>query len=152
RRAGPPLLLRNNRDGTFRALPIFPGVEGLRAFAWGDLDNDGAPDAALVDARGKLHVFANESSGQFRRRTVEAPACAAVAVADVNDDGTFDLVALGTDGQVTALLDRDKGAGWEERRLFALQSTGAGLAPGQALLAAADLDNNGALDWVVGLP
>ena len=26
---------------------------------------DGAPDAALLDAAGKLHVFANDRSGQF---------------------------------------------------------------------------------------
>ena len=59
-RAGPPLVLRNNGDGTFKAVKPFPGVEGVRAFAWADFDNDGAPDAAFLDAQGRLHVFANE--------------------------------------------------------------------------------------------
>ncbi|MBV9125570.1 MAG: VCBS repeat-containing protein, partial [Planctomycetes bacterium] len=62
-RAGPALVLRNNRDGTFRAVSPFPGVEDLRAFAWADLDNDGAPDAILLDAGGRVHVFTNERSG-----------------------------------------------------------------------------------------
>jgi len=64
-RRGQPLLLRNNRDGTFTPRPIFPGVEAARGFAWADIDNDGAPDAALLDAEGKLHVFMNERSGTF---------------------------------------------------------------------------------------
>jgi len=33
-RKGPPLLLRNNRDGTFTHKPIFPGVEAASDFAW----------------------------------------------------------------------------------------------------------------------
>ena len=49
---GAPLVLRNNGDGTFTALHLFDGVAGLRAFAWGDVDADGAPDAVLLDATG----------------------------------------------------------------------------------------------------
>src|SRR5205085_11519720 len=95
-RVGVPFVLRNNRDGTFKALWLFPGVDSARAFVWADLDNDGAPDAAFLDAQGGLHLFANERLGQFRRR--EAPAglgkALALAVADVTDDGVFDLLVL----------------------------------------------------------
>src|SRR5580658_5872611 len=38
---GSPLVLRNNGDGTFMAIHPFPGVTGLRAFAWADFDGDG---------------------------------------------------------------------------------------------------------------
>ena len=71
-RAAPPVVLRNNGDGTWRTVQPFAGVEGLRSFGWGDLDGDGDPDAALVatgkDAGpGALHVFANLQAGQFQR-------------------------------------------------------------------------------------
>src|ERR1700723_4550495 len=45
---GLPLVLRNNGDGTFTPIHPFPGITGLRAFAWADFDGDGNPDAALL--------------------------------------------------------------------------------------------------------
>ena len=63
--AGPPLVLRNNGDGTWRRLQPFAGVAGLRGFAWGDLDGDGDPDATLLDAAGDLRLFENHQGGQF---------------------------------------------------------------------------------------
>ncbi len=70
-RKGPPLLLRNNFDDTFTVVQsLFPGVEEARAFAWVDLDNDGAPDAVFLDAAGKLHVFMNRHSGVLKRRGI----------------------------------------------------------------------------------
>src|SRR5262249_3587198 len=95
RRTGPPLLLRNNLDGTFTPVPIFAGVKDVRAFAWVDLDNDGAPDIALLDAEGKLHVFANERSGQFVPWPVSSPSdrFLALTVLDANEDGVLDLIA-----------------------------------------------------------
>ena len=51
RRTGPPVLLRNNLDGTFTALPIVPEVDGARAFAWADFDHDGAPDLPRFSTR-----------------------------------------------------------------------------------------------------
>src|SRR5207247_1336228 len=96
RRNGPLVVLRNNRDGTFKSLQPFADVETVRAFVWADFDNDGAPDAAFLDAQGQIHVFMNERSGQFRQREVplELGKCLALAVADVTDDGVFDLLAL----------------------------------------------------------
>ena len=61
-----PLVLRNNGDGTWRQLQPFAGVVGVRAFAWGDIDGDGDPDAAIVGERGDLHVFENRQGGEFR--------------------------------------------------------------------------------------
>ena len=55
RHAGPPLVLRNNGDGTWRRLQPFAGVVGLRGFARGDIDGDGDPDATLLDVGGDLH-------------------------------------------------------------------------------------------------
>jgi hypothetical protein len=60
--SGPPLVLRNNGDGSFVVQQTVRGVSGVRQFAWADLDGDGDPDAALVDAAGRLRVFDNERS------------------------------------------------------------------------------------------
>jgi hypothetical protein len=153
-RQGEPVVLRNNRDGTFKALHLFPGVDGARAFAWADLDNDGAPDAAFLDARGQVHLFANERLAQFRRR--ETPAGLgtglALAVADVNDDGLFDLLVLQADGRVVRISDKDKGKALEVAPVAEGPAFAAATQPGTAVLLAADLDNNGGLDLVASTP
>ena len=66
-RAAAPMVLRNNGDGTWRSVQPFAGVDRYHAFAWGDLDFDGDPDAAMIDGAGALHVFANLQAGQFER-------------------------------------------------------------------------------------
>jgi Tfp pilus assembly protein PilF len=148
-RKGQVVLLRNDGKGTFTQVPIFPGVENVRGFAWLDLDNDGANDAVLLDADGKLHVFMNERSGQFRRRESPAPEdrYLAICAADVNDDGVFDLIAVRKDGVVLRHSDRDKGKGWDSAELARLAEP-VEVNPGEARLSAVDLDNNGAVDLV----
>jgi hypothetical protein len=150
RRKGAPLLLRNNFDGTFTPLEIFPGVEGARAFAWVDLDNDGAPDAVFLDASGRLHVFMNKRSGVFQRRAAPEgdDRYVALAVADVNDDGVLDVIALRKDGTLFRISDKDQGRSWEKAELGKLTRK-LPLAPGEVRLVAVDLDNNGAVDVVL---
>jgi Tfp pilus assembly protein PilF len=116
RRSGPPLVLRNNGDGTFKAVEgFFPSLSGVRAFVWADLDNDGMADAAFLDKDGKLHVFANERQAQFQPWPVPeglGPFLALTA-ADLNDDGVFDLVALGADGKLIRLSDEGERKAWQ---------------------------------------
>ncbi len=119
RRDGPPLLLRNNRDGTFKAIEPFADVRDVRAFVWADFDNDGAPDAAFLDAKGRLHVFANERSGQFAAWPLPETLGTFVALtaADVNGDGVLDLVALRSDGALMRISDQDKRQSWQVAEL-----------------------------------
>ncbi len=146
-RQGPPVVLRNNRDGTVTVVKPFADVGPVRDFVWADLDNDGAADAAFLGADGTVHVFANERSGQFRKREMpsELGKGAALAVGDFNGYGRLDLLILGTNGTLVGLADKDKG------RSFAV-SLGGGtslpppIEPGAAFLTITDLDNNGALD------
>src|SRR5262249_43304088 len=147
RRAGAPLLLRNNRDGTFTPLERFAGVNGARAFVWADLDNDGLPDAAFLDAAGKLHVFANERHGQFLPWPVPADlgTFLALTTADVNDDGVLDLVALRADGALVRLSDQGRRKSWQVAELARWPGP-TDLPPGVVALFAEDLDNNGAVD------
>jgi Flp pilus assembly protein TadD len=108
---GLPLVLRNNGDDTFTAIHPFAGVSGLRAFAWADFDGDGNPDAALVDGAGRLHVFHNERQAQFRELPLPEnfPSLKALNVADVDNDGVLDLLAVRADGAIVRISDEHEG-------------------------------------------
>lgn len=149
---GATSVLRNNGDGTWQRLPVFDGVGGARAFAWGDLDGDADPDAALLDGGGTLHVAANQQGGAFawsQVPTFDSP-LVALTIADLDADGTNDVMALDWFGGVHRVT-------WTGVR-FAAQPIArwdgfaevapATLAGIRARLHAADLDNNGALDLV----
>lgn len=153
RRAGAPVLLRNNFDGTFAAVPIFPEVTAGRTFAWADFDADGAPDAVALDAQGKLRAFANERSGKFVPWSAALPEgrFLAVAVSDFDDDGALDLAALRADGAVLRFAARNKRGSWDVAELGKWDSP-AGAEPGSVRLLTGDLDNNGVPDIIVSGP
>ncbi len=140
---GPPVVLRNNGDGTFLDIQPLSGISGLTGFAWADLDADGDPDAALIDGAGRLHVFSNERQGQFTERSapISSP-ISAISVLDVDNDGVLDLVLVQNDGSIVRLSDKDHAAGWETAEI-------AKTTPGANALRVADLDNNGGLDLVL---
>jgi Tfp pilus assembly protein PilF len=150
-RNGPPIVLRNNADGTFTVIRPFENVSGLRAFCWFDVDGDGDPDACLVDAAGKLTVLTNERSGAFRPRPLPGTVAnlVSLAVADVDRDGMLDLLALAGDGRILRISDRRDGAVWDVATLATW--TDAAKSPAARLLAV-DLDNNGAVDLVASGP
>ena len=147
-RKGEPFVLRNNGDGTFLVLKPFSGIDAVRAFAWGDIDNDGAADAVFLDAQAKLRVFTNERSRHFNSRTMpdDLGKLTALTIADLNDDGIFDIVALRDDGTVLLVSDRDKGEGWEVKELFRWKGAPGKTVPGDMRLIVGDFDNNGAFD------
>lgn len=157
RRSGAPVMLRNNRAGhefpTFTAMEPFAGVRDVRGFVWADLDNDGAPDAVLLDTAGKLHPFVNERHTQFTAWPLPDTAgkFLAATAADVNDDGVFDLVALRADGGLVRISDQDKRKSWQVADL-AKCTVPADAAPGNHTLFVEDLDNNGTLDLAVAGP
>ena len=137
---GPPMVLRNNGDGSFNTLQPFPGISGLRGFAWVDLDGDGNPDAAMIDGQGVLHLFHNQRGGTFRQQALPGglPHIKALTVADAVEPGTLALVALEETGALVGIA---------EGKVFPL-----GDAPpvaGEVRLHAADLDNNGVEDLLL---
>jgi Tfp pilus assembly protein PilF len=147
---GLPLVLRNNGDGTFTPIHPFPGITGLRAFAWADFDGDGNPDAALLDGSGRLHVFHNERQAQFRELPLPAnfPLAKALGIADVDDDGVLDLLAVQADGAIVRISDPHEGAALDVAEI-ARVPVGTGVPnylSGEVRLRVADLDNNGAMD------
>ncbi len=145
-----PTVLRNNGDDTFTVIHPFAGVSGLRGFAWADFDGDGDPDAALIDGSGRLHVFSNERTGEFRERSLPAnfPAVKTITVADADNDGLLDLLALQADGGLVRLSDRNEGQSWELAEIARVPDAERRLA-GEVRLRVADLDNNGALDLIL---
>src|SRR5271163_101191 len=142
-----PTVLRNNGDGTFLAIHPFPGIMGAVGFAWADLDGDGNPDAAIIDGAGRLHVFMNERQGQFRERPLPAglTLVKAIAVADANNDGVLDLLAVQADGAIIRISDKNEGESWDMAEIATVPDADRNLA-GDVRLHVADLDNNGALD------
>jgi len=149
----PPVVLRNNGDGTFVERRPFTGAGAIRGFGWADLDGEGVPDAVLLEEDGTLRVFLNQRGGEFRERRLPAgfPKAVAVAVSEASGDSLFDVLALTAQGAIARLAQKETKAEWEwaERSRVAPP---AGLAPGLAHLVVADLDNNGADDLVVAGP
>ena len=145
-REGPPLVLRNNGDGSF--LPIRPfAISGLTQFAWADIDGDGNPDAVMIDGGGRLHVFINERQGQFREAALP-PLTTIKAIAIAADaDGALGIVAVQADGAIVRVEDMNEGQGWKATEIARVADT-AYLAS-DLRLHAVDLDNNGAIDLLL---
>lgn len=148
---GLPTVLRNNGDGTFSPIHPFPGISGIQQFVWADFNEDGNPDTALLDGSGHLHVFLNRRAGRFDETPVPAQFAVARAItaADVNGDGRLDLIAVLPDGKIARLSRAENGQGWTSAILAKVPNPSLNLA-GNVRLHAADMDNNGAIDLLLG--
>lgn len=149
-REGTPAVLRNNGDGTFAVQTPFAGVSRLRGFVWADLDGEGVPDAALVDAAGAVRTFLNLRGGQFRERAVPDgfSGLVAVAAADLSGDAVLDLLGVTADGRLLRLSQSPSRDGWEVADAGRVDLP-SGFSPETGRLLVHDLDNNGAGDVVV---
>ncbi|MFT4112872.1 FG-GAP-like repeat-containing protein [Silvibacterium sp.] len=145
--AGPVTVLRNNGDGTFAVLHPFAGVHGLAQFVWADLNSDGLPDAALIDAAGKLHMFINQRLGAFAETPVPVSEAKAVTVADVG--GSLSLVVATPDGKLVRLAASQDDAGSTGAQWTTATLADGAATQGPVRLYASDLDNNGAVDLVL---
>ena len=144
---GNPVVLGNNGDGSFTALDPFPGISGLRQFAWADLDGDGLPDAAIVDNAGRLHIFINERQGHFRESKLPTNLgpLKAIAIIDARRDGLFGVAAVQEDGSLIGVSANNEGEEWKLDEMARIANAGEYLV-GEVRLHVDDLDNNGAMD------
>ena len=153
--SGPPTVLRNNGDGSFKEIQPFPGVADVRGFVWADLDADGDPDAVMLSADGKIHEFMNERGGTFHAREIPdpyLPQCVAIGAADIDSDGVLDLIAVGPKGGFDVLFETGKGPGWQPGSLAGLPESSIGVTGFSAQLFIADVDNNGGADVIWSTP
>lgn len=144
---GPPLVLRNNGDGTFKTIQPFTGVTNVRQFVWVDLNGDAAGDPVMLDDKGALHLFLNERGGRYRPWAGPdgIGPVVAIAAADVTRRGTMDLLALQKDGSIQRISRKIEGDGWDHVKLARWTPVPT---DGSARLLTADLDNNGAVDII----
>jgi len=151
------VLLRGTRDPAmglrfepvvFEGIPVLAGaVHGV----WVDADHDGDLDilAATSEAGAGFRWIANHGGGSFVEMTESAglggPASRQIAWADFDDDSDVDFWVLRADGS-GALYSNARGGRFEEIGA-AVGAAGPG---GVATVAAADMDNDGWFDLVLG--
>lgn len=150
-RSGPAVVLRNNGDGSFTPISPFAGISGVRGFVWADLNGDGNPDATFVDGSNHLHAFINERSGRFEEMRVpgEVGSVKAITAADASHNGVLDLLVVRDDGAIVRLSVQHDGHDWNVNELTRVPHASNFLAS-EVRLHAADLDNNGAIDLLLG--
>ncbi len=148
---GSPIVLRNNGDETFTPITSFAGITGVRGFVWADLDGDGNPDAAFIDGANHLRIFHNERSGRFAEipAPAEAGLAKAITAGDVSHRGILDLLTVREDGAILRLGLKEDGRAWNIAEVARVPDAHNYLA-GEVRLHAADLDNNGAIDLLLG--
>jgi tetratricopeptide (TPR) repeat protein len=144
-RAADAVVLRNNGDRTLTRIRPFAGLIGVRTFAWSDVDGDADPDAVFVD-QGRLKVFLNRQAGDFVPDSRSMPSgLAAMTIADLNSDGTFDIITVDQAGSLQRTwLGNER---WNTEALGGWQQSD-GFDPATVRLLTADLDNNGAVDVI----
>jgi tetratricopeptide (TPR) repeat protein len=145
-----PVVLRNNGDGSFTPIKPFPGISGIRQFAWLDLDGDGVCDVALIDGAGHLRFFMNRRQGQFAERAAPEGLgdVKAIAIGEANRLAGFALMAVLASGAVVRISDTGADAKWDVSTSAQVPNAASLLAADVRLLAA-DLDNNGIVDWIL---
>jgi hypothetical protein len=128
----PDLIVTNKRDNTVSVLlntapgstslsfaaqvPVAAG-SGLASVAVADVNGDGHPDLVVADesignSRGGVSVLRGNGDGSFQPlQTFATGSYGSVAVADVNSDGSLDLIATNSiSGGVSVLLGNGQGS------------------------------------------
>jgi hypothetical protein len=143
-------LLINSVESFDNAVNL-PGRTYTQSIAVADINNDGMLDIIVGNFYLENQLLINAGDGTFDKNAVDLPGGAlntySVAVADINNDGMLDII-VGNWGQKNQLLINAGG-----NTLFDENTTVIDL-PGNDLetqsVAAADINNDGMLDIVIG--
>lgn len=142
-------------------MTYLPGAGGSwRAIIAGDFDNDGLDDVVGVTTNPGLSIFFSNGNGTFRAGPANAGAgsinfdghCTGLALADLNNDGTLDLLAVNA-GSVYVLHNAGNGL-FDLMQTLASSRTCYGF--NQAGVSIGDINGDGFVDFVTsssfGLP
>ncbi len=139
-------LYLNNGDGTFTGQPQF-GVGQTGSLAWADYDGDGDLDLAVGNggfgSDGQNVLYVNNGDGTFTPQNEFGMGdTAAVAWADVNNDGRLDLAVANWGDQQNMLYLNDGGGSFTPVAAFGARDTNT--------IAWGDYDLDGDPDLAVG--
>lgn len=135
-------VLRNNGNGTFQVLRPFGKIGDVKDFAWGDIDDDGDPDA--IFAAKTLQIFLNERSDSFRLDATfkETTEPTSTDIADSNRDGVMEDLTNFKGAPFAALS-------FENLRWKRSDILGKDEPKQNERIFTEDLDNNGAIDVIL---
>lgn len=148
---GGAMILRNNSDNTFTVSEPFPDFnDRVNDAVWADYDNDGSSDVLFLTDEEELMLFRNERAGQMslENNLPETGRVKSFAVADIDANGTFDIVVLSDDGRIQQMYYQPETDDWDVNELFNTDGEWA-LDDDMQRLFSADMDNNGSLDLVL---
>ncbi|MEO6724111.1 MAG: FG-GAP-like repeat-containing protein, partial [Blastocatellia bacterium] len=151
----PPIVLRNNGDGTFKVLTPFENLLGVRSVLCADFDADGDTDLAILTSDRELHLFENLRLGNYRPDGIPNSVGGGISLAasDLNNDGVIDLLIFTGYGEDLWLLAKPEGGRWEViKQVEQWDSSKIDYLPppvGTAPAFASDFDNNGELDVIL---
>ena len=102
-------IYRNDGAGTFSS--INAGLTGILygSVAWGDYDNDGDPDLALIGADDVVsgragRIYRNEAGSFAPRLALVGVSASSVAWGDYDDDGDLDVMTAGSNLSFNPLM------------------------------------------------
>jgi hypothetical protein len=140
-------IYRGNGDGSFGPPQyMFVSDNGVRAIAAGDMNGDGWPDLVIGESDSRaLHVYLNQGNLTFSAaaRVFIQVGPAATAVADMDGNGTLDVLTADFTGTVSLFAGNGDGT-LQAARVFP-----AGTGP--TSIDVADIDLDGRPDVIVAL-
>jgi len=139
-----PLLLRNNGDDSFDEQQVFTDSNSLKEVLWADMNGNGAPEAILLGSNGELKLYNNLRGGTFDKPDTLASTILQVAVADLDADSNFEILAIRENGEISTLDYDLSSTEWNSTNVFSSE-----LNIGENNdynLFVTDIDNNGSID------
>lgn len=141
-------VFRQLSDGTLAApvklATMAPPTDPPASVAIGDVNGDALNDVVVGNSGAAIGVFYQNASGGFKPVVLHATADSqCVRVADLNDDGRFDIVGLGWDTNTVSVLLQQPGGTLASPAVYSAPHSG------YDDLEVGDLDHDGLTDVVV---